>query len=155
MGNIPIYRGSPPNAAATTEETNTGSSATHGTAPSSSDAFVRQSTQLSHQIENRLQAFSAQKNTPVKLQFSNEDLAYLAQAFGSVLKQHPNTNRLKKAQLFAKEVLRRKKLAQLFSDVSEEHFEDICTLIGEQLENSPVFAQMVEDVATEALKVHT
>src|SRR5690349_4682028 len=42
-----------------------------------------------------------------KIQFSNEELAQLAAAFGAILKQYPRADRKERARLFARAILKK------------------------------------------------
>src|SRR5687767_12235254 len=48
-----------------------------------------------------------------KIQFSNAELAQLAAAFAAILKQHPRADRKERARLFARAILKKKKLNKL------------------------------------------
>jgi len=87
-----------------------------------------------------------------KTQFSNAEIAELVKAFAGILKQNPTADRLKRARLFAASVLRGKKLKKLFGNIDEGELEEMFDLIAEQLEGSPFFAQLLEDVCEETLK---
>ena len=55
--------------------------------------------------------------------------------------------------LFAKAVLKKKKkLAKLLDSADEEEVEAFFGAIAEQLEGSPVFAQLLDDVSEESIK---
>ena len=45
-----------------------------------------------------------------KQNFTNEDLAMLAQTFGNIVRQNPNADRLKRAKLFSKAILKKKRV---------------------------------------------
>jgi len=103
-------------------------------------------------LASRLQSLQGQKMAG-KLQFSNADLADLVRAFGAVLKQNQGADRKKRAELFSKAVLKKKKkFAKLLESASEEDVEDFFGAIAEQLESSPVFAQLLDDVSEESIK---
>src|SRR5687767_13726873 len=61
-----------------------------------------------------------------KLNFTSEDLAVLAQQFAAIMRHNPNADRLKRAKLMAKAILKKKnapvrgKLAKLLDDENEE-----------------------------------
>src|SRR5689334_20531625 len=77
-----------------------------------------------------------------KLQFTNEELAQLAATFAGLLKQNPRADRKQRAKLFAKAILQKKRIAKLFEDADEEDVEKLFEDIAEQLDGSPVFAQL-------------
>jgi hypothetical protein len=90
-----------------------------------------------------------------RVQFSNEDLAYLANTFAALLRQHPKASRSKRARLFTKAILRgHKKLGRLLERVPEEEAEQMFEAIADALDGSPVFAQMIENVTEEAGKLN-
>ncbi len=103
-------------------------------------------------LASRLQSLQGQKLAG-KLQFSNADLADLVRSFGAVLKQNQGADRKKRAELFSKAVLKKKKkFAKLLESASEEDVENFFEAIAEQLESSPVFAQLLDDVSEESIK---
>lgn len=105
------------------------------------------------QLGNRLQALTG-KTTAAKIQFSNEDIAYLASTFAAILTQNPSASRLKRARLFAKAILKRKRLRKAFAGVPEQEMEQMCDIIGDVLDSSPVFGQLVDNVTDGASKLN-
>lgn len=103
------------------------------------------------ELANKLSSMAGKKGMG-KTQFSNAEIAELVKTFAGVLKQNPTADRLKRARLFAASVLRGKKLKKLFGNVDEGELEEMFDLIAEQLEGSPFFAQLLEDVCDETLK---
>lgn len=92
---------------------------------------------------------------PGKIAFTNEDLAYLANTFVSLIRQHPKANRSKRAKMFTKAILKgHKKLGKLFEKLPQEESEKLFDTIGDALDQSPIFAQMVENVTDEASKLN-
>ncbi len=99
------------------------------------------------------------------LKFTNQDLALLARIFAAVLQQHPNADRRQRARLFAKTILKKKtkggkqsKLSRLLDDENEDldendrrALEELFDLLAEQLESTPRFAALVDEV-TESVK---
>ena len=108
--------------------------------------------QVGPQLE-KLQALAG-KGAVGKVQFTNEDLAYLANTFAMIIKQNPNASRLKRARLFTKAILKRKRFRKVFAGVPESELEGMYDIIGEQLDSSPVFGQLVDDV-TDGARKHT
>jgi hypothetical protein len=101
-----------------------------------------------------------------KLNFTNTDLALLAQAFALVLRKHPNADRKARSKLFAKAILKKKiggkqgRLARLLDEDNEDlderdrrALEELYEALAEQLESSPVFAQLVDEVTESARKL--
>ena len=114
------------------------------------DKFERS---MGAQLGNRLQALTG-KTTAAKIQFSNEDIAYLANTFAAILSQNPQASRLKRARLFAKAILKRKRLRKAFAGVPEQEMEQMCDIIGDVLDSSPVFGQLVDNVTDGAGKLN-
>lgn len=105
------------------------------------------------QLGNRLQALSG-KAAAAKIQFSNEDIAYLATTFAAILNQNPQASRLKRARLFARAILKGKRLRKAFAGVPEQEMEQMCDVIGDVLDSSPVFGQLVDNVTDGASKLN-
>lgn len=103
-------------------------------------------------LASRLQSLQGQKLAG-KLQFSSADLADLVRSFGAVLKQNQGADRKKRAKLFSQAVLKKKKkFAKLLENANQEDVESLFEAIAEQLESSPVFAQLLDDVSEESIK---
>jgi hypothetical protein len=119
------------------------------------DRFERQQSGItSSQLGSQLQSL-ATRAPPGKIQFTNEDLAYLANTFAALIRQHPKANRSKRAKMFTKAILKgHKKLGKLLEKVPQEEAEKLFDSIGEALDQSPVFAQMVDHVTDEASKLN-
>jgi hypothetical protein len=112
------------------------------------DSFER----AAPQIEKQLQAMSG-KAIAGQIQFTSEQLAQIAAAFAGIVKQHPRADRKERARLFAKAILKHRRIGKLFESVDEEDLEDMFEDIAEQLDGSPVFAQLVDDVTEGARKI--
>ncbi|MEZ4271863.1 MAG: hypothetical protein R3C68_10680 [Myxococcota bacterium] len=122
------------------------------------DSFQRTGTA----VESVLQTTDG-KMLAQKLQFSNEDLAMLAKTFALVLRQHPNADRRKRSRLFAKTILKRrgkKGFGDLLDEDNEEHsehdrksLEEMYDMIADQLDSTPVFAQLVDEITESARKI--
>ena len=119
------------------------------------DRFERQQIGVAGaQLGPQLQAL-ASRGVTGKVIFSNEDLAYLANTFAALIRQHPKANRAKRAKLFTKAILKgHKKLGKLLEKVPEEEAEALFGAIADTLDQSPVFAQMVDHVTDEASKLN-
>src|SRR5262245_57208489 len=93
------------------QKSGTGETAKPGSKPL--DSFQR--------VESKLQELGGPQLTQ-KLSFTNADLAVLAQQFSLIVRNNPNADRLKRAKLFAKAILKKKgakvrgKLAELLDD---------------------------------------
>ena len=104
------------------------------------------------ELRSKLDSITTKKGVGAKTQFTNAEIGELVKTFAAVLKQNPNADRLKRARLFARSVLKGKKLRKLFGEASEAEQEEMFEAIAEQLESSPFFAQLLEDVSEETLK---
>lgn len=102
-------------------------------------------------LASKLNSLAGKKGVG-KTQFSNADIGELVKAFASVLRQNSGADRLKRARLFAQLILKNKKLKKLFGNVDEADLEEMFGLIAEQLDGSPFFAQLLDDVCEETLK---
>lgn len=105
------------------------------------------------QIERQIQSLSA-KQLMGQIKFTSEHLAQLAGAFASILKQHPRADRKERAKLFARAIIKNKRIQKLFEDADEQEIENMFEKIAEQLDGSPVFAQLVDDVTEGAKKIN-
>ena len=112
-------------------------------------------------LETKIQQLSS-KALAAKLNFTNEDLAMLARVFNDILRKNPSADRLKRAKLFAKAILKKKKgkLAKLFDEDNEDYteedrqsLEEMFEIIAEQLDSTPVFAQLIDEVTESARKI--
>jgi hypothetical protein len=116
-------------------------------------------------LEAKLQNLSGQA-LAAKLNFTNEDLALLARTFAGILRAHPNATRYERSKLFAKAILQKKgspkrgKLSRLLDEENEGYdendrraLEELYDVIAEQLDSTPVFAQLVEDVTESVRKI--
>ena len=107
--------------------------------------------ELAGPLANKLNSLTGKKGIG-KAQFSNADIGELVKAFATTLRQNPNVDRRKRAKLFAQLILKGKKLKKLFGNVDESDLEEMFELIAEQLDGSPFFAQLLDDVCEETLK---
>lgn len=119
-----------------------------GASATNVDAFERATTLF----EKQLQALSGPALAR-QLKFSSVQLAELAAAFGVVVKRYPRTTRKERAHQFAKSILSHKRIGKLFEDAKEEDLEQMFDAIATQLDDSPVFAQLIEDVTDGARKI--
>jgi hypothetical protein len=112
------------------------------------DSFERAAPQL----EKQLKALSG-KTLAGRIQFTSEHLAQLAGAFALILKQHPRADRKERARLFARTILKSKRFSKIFDSADEKDLERMFATIAAQLDGSPVFAQLVEEVTEGARKL--
>ena len=108
------------------------------------DSFEKAAPQLARQLQN------IGKNG---LQFSSAQLAQLAAAFASVLQKNPGAERRERAKMFSQAVLTNKEFGKLFADANEADLEKMFDTIAEQLDGSPRFAQLVDEVTEGARKM--
>lgn len=107
--------------------------------------------ELASPLANKLSNLAGKKGVG-KQQFSNAEIGELVKAFATTLRQNSTADRLKRASLFAKLVLKNKKLNKLFGNLDDADLEEMFGLIAEQLDGSPFFAQLLDDVCEETLK---
>ena len=119
------------------------------------DRFERQQAAATGaQLSAHLQAL-ANRGVTGKVVFSNEDLAYLANTFAALIRKNPNASRAKRAKLFTKAILKgHKKLGKLLEKVPQDEAEALFGAVADALDQSPVFAQMVDHVTDEASKLN-
>ncbi len=99
----------------------------------------------------RLGSLSGARGPVLGGKLSSADLAQVIQTFAAVLRRNPKANRKERAKLFAKSLLKGKKLGKLFADASESDLDDMFEAIAEQLDGSPVIADLVDDVSEHSL----
>lgn len=137
---------------ATTPATNPPATESESGAVDKFDKFDRQAKAGAQLLEARL-AGLAKGGSATKIQFSNEDVAYLANTFAAILLKNPGADRLKRARLFSKTVLKR--LKKLFGQIPEAELEQMCDVIGDVLDSSPVFGQLVDNVTDGANRMNS
>lgn len=115
------------------------------------DLFEHQGGPIGSRIETRLQS-TAGLGAAARRHFSSEDMASLAATLATIVSQFPAALRQQRAHLFARAILRRKRLRHLFSGLTEAEMETMCDVIGDVLDSSPLFGQLVDDVAEDAGK---
>ena len=116
--------------------------------PAAVDSFEHAASQL----ERKLQAISS-KVIAGQIKFTSEHFAELAAAFAAIVRRHPKAGRKERARLFARGILKHKRIGKLFEQASEDELEEMCDTIAAQLDGSPVFAQLVENVTEGARKI--
>ncbi|MBN1960461.1 MAG: hypothetical protein JW841_05905 [Deltaproteobacteria bacterium] len=112
------------------------------------DSFVRATTLF----EKQLQSLSG-KALARQIQFTSVQLAEIAAAFAVIMKRYPRASRKERARRFAKTILKHKRIGKLFEEAEEEELEKMFDAIAEQLDGSPMFAQLIEDVSEGASKM--
>ncbi len=113
------------------------------------DSFERAAPQIAKQ----LQSISG-KALAGKIQFTSADLAVIAGAIAATLAQHPRANRKERAKLFSRAIIKNKRIGKLFEGADEADLERMFDTIAEQLDSSPVFAQLVDEVTEGARKIN-
>ncbi|MEK7705085.1 MAG: hypothetical protein AAB426_09015 [Myxococcota bacterium] len=101
-------------------------------------------------LEKTMQALAG------KIKFTNADLAQVARAVAVFVLQNPNADRKTRARAFARAILKRKRYDKIFSNLDEAdeaRLEEMFDLIADQLDGSPVMAQLVDEVTEGARKV--
>lgn len=109
------------------------------------DSFVRSN------VPGRLQALAGQKGV-ANLQFSDQALAQIAGHFAAWLRKNAGADRKKRARMMAKLIMKHKKFGRIFDDSDEAELEDMFEQIAGQLDESPVLAQLVDEVTDWSLK---
>jgi hypothetical protein len=125
------------------------------------DSFQRAGAQLQAKLESLSGPALAQR-----ISFSNEQLAVLARTVAGIIQQNPGADRKDRAKLFAKAILKKKgmqkrgRLAHLLDDENEEHsdqdrraLETLYEMVADQLDATPVFAQLVDEVTESVRKI--
>ncbi len=113
------------------------------------DSFQRVAPQLTQQLS----AMAGKKAMP-GLVFTNEHMYQLALAFAGMLRKNPSADRRTRARMFARCILTSKRFGKIFDQADEEDLEKAYDLIGDQLDGSPVLAQLVDEVTEGARKMN-
>jgi len=113
------------------------------------DSFQRVAPQLTQQLS----AMAGKKAMPGII-FTNEHLYHLALAFAGMLRKNPGADRRTRARMFARAILTSKRFGKVFDQADEGELEKAYDLIGDQLDGSPVLAQLVEEVTEGARKMN-
>lgn len=103
-------------------------------------------------LESKLQAMGGKPLA--KLNFTNADLAVLAQTFAGIISQNPTADRLRRARLFAKAILKKRRFGKIFAGADEKDLEEMFDILADQLDSSPRFAQLVDEVTEGARKLN-
>jgi hypothetical protein len=114
------------------------------------DTFQRVAPQLTQKLGD----MAAAKGTTGGIQFTNEHLAEVAMAFAGMLRRKPNANRRERSRMFAKALLKSRKFGRIFDEEDEQALEKVYDVIGDQLDGSPVLAQLVDEVTEGARKIN-
>jgi len=110
------------------------------------DRFEKAGPQLTKTIE----ALTA------KVQFSNAELAQIAAAIAVLVGKNRGADRKTRAKMFARTILKRRPFDKMFANLDsadEARLEEMLENISDQLDGSPVLAQLVEEVTEGAAKL--
>jgi hypothetical protein len=96
----------------------------------------------------------AQKNKPNlgPVQFTNQQLAQIAEQFAVLLRKKPNADRKERARMFAQSIITNSKFGKIFDKASERELESLYDAIAQQLDGVPVLAQLVDEVTDWTLR---
>lgn len=87
------------------------------------------------------------------VQFSNQDLAYLAGVLSSIVKKNPKASRTQRAKSFTRAILKGKgKMAKVIERMDEQESEQMFDDIASMLSDSPRLAEWIDNVAEELQK---
>ncbi len=123
-----------------------------GSTPGRLTSKVADALERTPQLGKRLEALSA-KAVAGRIQFTSEHLAEIAAAFAAVLRESPRADRKERARLFARAVLKHKRIGKLLESAPEAELESLFEAVAAQLDGSPVFAQLVDEVTEGARKI--
>lgn len=103
-------------------------------------------------------AHSALANLPVGKQggpannLTSAELAQLSQLFAAIVQQYSEASRQERAKLFAKTILKQRALYKLFAKSSEADLEQMFDAISDLLDESPAYAELIDDVTNASRK---
>lgn len=109
------------------------------------DSFVRGN------VPGKLQALAGQKGV-ANLQFSDQAMAQIAGHYAAWLRKNSGADRKERARALAKLIMKNKKFGKIFEDSDEQELEQMFEEIAGQLDESPVLAQLVDEVTDWSLK---
>jgi len=96
----------------------------------------------------------AQKNKPQMgpVQFTNQQLAQIAEQFAVLLRKNPQADRKQRARMFAQSIIKNSKFGKIFDKADERELESLYDAIAQQLDGVPVLAQLVDEVTDWTLR---
>jgi hypothetical protein len=96
----------------------------------------------------------ATKNKPSlgPIQFTNVQLAQIAEQFAIMLRKNPSADRKARARMFAQCIIKGKKFGKIFDQADERELETLYDAIASQLDGVPVLAQLVDEVTDWTLR---
>ena len=114
------------------------------------DQFERQAGgPLPKVLEQRLQSAGARTNLA---QMLPKNLAALGSELAIIMQQFPNADRTLRARKFTRAILKHRGLKKMFLGMSEAEMDRMSDIIGDFVQGSPLFGQLVDDVADGASK---
>jgi hypothetical protein len=96
----------------------------------------------------------AQRNKPQlgPVQFTNQQLAQIAEQFAILLRKNPQADRKQRARMFAQSIIKNSKFGKIFDKADERELETLYDAIASQLDGVPVLAQLVDEVTDWTLR---
>jgi len=96
----------------------------------------------------------AAKNKPGlgPVQFTNQQLAQIAEQFAVLLRKNPQADRKQRARMFAQSIIKNSKFGKIFDKADERELETLYDAIAQQLDGVPVLAQLVDEVTDWTLR---
>lgn len=111
------------------------------------DSFVRAN------VKQGLEAIAGKKTAALgTVQFTNQQLAQIAEQFAILLRKNPSADRKARARMFAQCIIRGKKFGRIFDQADERELEGLYDAIASQLDGVPVLAQLVDEVTDWTLR---
>lgn len=110
------------------------------------DSFVR------GDVKTGLEKLAAQKVVAGPIQFTNSQLAQIAEQFAILLRKNPSADRKARARMFAQCIIRGRKFGRIFDQADEKDLEGLYDAIASQLDGVPVLAQLVDEVTDWTLR---
>jgi len=111
------------------------------------------------QLANQMQAIATKtvgaNAAPNVTQFANEFFLEIAKILAVLVRNNPKASRKERARLFAKAILKksRGRFKNILDTADEKDLESMFDTIADQLDSSPVFAQMVDEATEGARKM--
>jgi hypothetical protein len=120
--------------------------------PAGKDVYVAGSaSRPAGQVAKGAQAGAARNLGDV--QFSNQDLAYLASVLAGIVKKNPKASRGARAKSFTRAILKGKgKFAKVLERMDEQEAEQMFDDIASMLNDSPRLAEWIDNVTEELQK---
>ncbi|MBC7794583.1 MAG: hypothetical protein H7Z43_12840 [Clostridia bacterium] len=103
-------------------------------------------------VKTGLETLAARKPTTGPIQFSNGQLAQIAEQFAILLRKNPSADRKGRARMFAQCIIRGRKFGRIFDQADEKELEGLYDAIASQLDGVPVLAQLVDEVTDWTLR---